>query len=188
MLLQASPSHPWPSLFFVMIHSFPIQLWLETPQALSLQASNKQQGADECLRNNDPIFMQMSLVITKKWRAISSILEAQAELFLKVDCFSKFSIRCLLLKYSPCAELFPTWGASLIHMHDGSLARDAIRRSASHLRLLWSGERRQGGSAGRKHAADCSWASNGIKYLRNKASQTDSWQNKDTIEAKCSRL
>lgn len=132
--------------------------------------------------------MQMSLAITKKWRAIPSILEVQAELILKVDCFSKFSIRRQLLKYSLCTELFPTWGDSLIHMHDGSLARDAICRSASHLHSLWSGEHRRGGSAGRKHAADFSWASKGTKYLWNKASQIESRQNKDTIEAKCGSL
>lgn len=69
-------------------------------------------------------------------------------------------------------------------MHDGSLASDAICRSASHLHSLWSGERQRGGSAGRKHAANCSQASNGTKCLWNKASQIESRQNKDKIEPK----
>lgn len=186
-----SPGLPLPSMTF----SFFCNDSLISHTAVSwdstgIKSPSEQQaaGTDECLKSKDLIFMQMSLAITKKWRPISSVLEAQAELFLKVDCLSKFSIRNPLLKHPLCTEPFPTWGGSLIHMHDRSPARDAICRSASHLHSLWSGEHQQGGSAEWKYAVDCSWASNGRKYLWNKATQIDRQQNKDTIEAKCGGL
>lgn len=112
-------------------------------------------------KNNNPIFMQMSSVTEKKLGQYC-ILEVQAELFLKVECFSKFSIRHSLLKYSVWGGLIPTEEAAWSRCKRVSkIARDANCRAASHLDSLWSGQSWQGVGAGWKHVPDCSWASNG---------------------------